>query len=70
MAKMASMYAEQFEVPTPQAGETISFGRTNKSYTITRTETLSDGKMLLTLVAGTGRVVEEVIDPQVFVRRR
>lgn len=70
MAKMASMYAEQFEIPTVQVGETISWGRSGRSYTISGVQNLRDGKLRLTLTSKTGKVSSAVIDPQVFVRRR
>jgi hypothetical protein len=70
MAKMASMYAEQFEIPAIRVGETISWGRFQRSYTISAVQDLRDGKLKLTLVSGTGKVSSGVVDPQVFVRRR
>ena len=70
MAKMASMYAEQFEIPVIQVGESISFERSTRFYTISGVRNLRDGKLMLTLTSKTGKVSSAVIDPQVFVRRR
>lgn len=70
MAKMAGLHAEQFEVPLPAVGETISWGRTRRSYTIVGVTDLRNGKLSLTVKDKKGKVSSEVIDPQVFIRRR
>ena len=70
MAKMASIHAEQFEIPQMQVGETISWGRVGRSYTIVGITDLHNGKMSLTVKDIKGKVSSEVIDLRAFVRRR
>lgn len=70
MAKMASLHAEQFEIPAMRVGETVTWGRNAQSYTITGVQDLRDGKLKLTVVDKKGRVSSAVVAPQYFVRRR
>lgn len=70
MAKMASIHAQQFEIPQPEVGQTISWGRSGRSYTIVGVTDLHNGKLSLTVKDIKGRVSSGVIDPRVFVRRR
>lgn len=70
MAKMASLHAEQVQIPLPEIGQTIAWGRHRNSGTIIGATDLGNGKMSLTIRDKAGKVSSMVIDPKVFIRRR